>query len=86
MSLPPRNSIVTGMPLTPKRAARAGFSWVFTWTTAAVPASFSAIVRTAGANETQCGHQGAQNSTSTGPGYDPMKPSKLLSDSGLGWL
>jgi hypothetical protein len=35
---------------------------------AAFPASFSATVRTAGANEAQCGHQGAQNSASTGPG------------------
>jgi len=58
---------VTGMPRTPKRDARAGLSWVLICTTAALPASFSATVRTTGANEVQCGHQGAQNSAKTGP-------------------
>ena len=79
MTFPCTSSMITGMPLTPKRDARERFSSVFTWTTAACPASFSATVRTAGANEVQCGHQGAQNSASTGPGYELVKLSKLLS-------
>jgi hypothetical protein len=33
-----------------------------------LPATLSATVRTAGAKEMQCGHHGAQNSASTGPG------------------
>lgn len=52
---------------TAKRAASDWFTWVLIWTTAAFPASLSATVRTAGANDVQCGHHGAQNSASTGP-------------------
>ena len=66
-TFPLRSRWITGMPLTAKRAARLGFSSVLIWIIAALPASISAAFRTAGANERQCGHQGAQNSASIGP-------------------
>lgn len=62
-----------------KRAESRGLSSLLIWTTAASPARSSATFRTAGANETQWGHQGAQNSASTGPLYPEMKASKLSS-------
>jgi len=54
------------MPRTPNLPARPGFFSVFTTTTAALPARVSATFRTTGANETQWGHQGAQNSARIG--------------------
>ncbi len=68
MVVPFRSSMMTGMLRMPKRVANPGFSWVFICTTAALPATLSATVRTAGAKEMQCGHHRAQNSASTGPG------------------
>ena len=67
------------MPRTAKREASFGFSSVFIWMTAALPANSSAACRTAGANETQCGHHGAQNSASIGPSKRATKSSKLRS-------
>jgi hypothetical protein len=54
-------------------------------TTTPVPASSPATVCTTGAKSRQCGHQGAQNSARTGPGYAATKESKLrsVSDTGL---
>ena len=72
------------MPRTEKRAASPGLSSVFTWMTAAVPANISAAFRTAGANEVQCGHQGAQNSARIGASKFRTKLSKVCSDSGTG--
>ena len=68
------------------RPARPGFSWVFTWTTAHLPASSSATYRTTGANRVQWGHQGAQNSARTGPAYPATNALKLRSDNGTGWM
>ena len=83
-TFPSRSIRRAGIPWMSNRPARPGFSWVLTWTNAHFPASSWATSRTTGANRTQWGHQGAQNSATITPGYPATKESKLRSVNATG--
>ncbi len=65
---PFRRIMTVGIPLIANLPANWGFSSVLICTTTPEPASSSAASCTTGAKLRQCGHQGAQNSASIGPG------------------